>query len=129
MDNKLKIGLNAIIEKIVTEEDTAINHGSGTLKVYATPAMIGLMENTSKNAVDLYLDSGYTTVGIEINVKHIKATPIGMKVKCESVVKDIQGKKIIFLTKVYDENGLVGEGTHSRYIVNADNFMKNLGNK
>lgn len=129
MDNKLKIGLNAIIEKIVTEEDTAIRHGSGTLKVYATPAMISLMENTSKNAVDLYLDSEYTTVGIEVNVKHIRATPIGMKVKCESVVKDIQGKKIIFLTKVYDEIGLIGEGIHSRYIVNADNFMKNLGNK
>jgi predicted thioesterase len=129
MENKLKIGLNAIIEKTVTEDDTALHHGSGTLKVYATPAMIGLMENTSKNAIDLYLEPGDTTVGIEVNIKHIKATPIGMKVKCEAVVKDIQGKKITFLVKAYDENGLIGEGTHLRYIVNIDNFMGKLDNR
>lgn len=129
MENKLKIGLNAIIEKTVTEDDTAFHHGSGTLKVYATPAMIGLMENASKNAIDLYLEPGDTTVGIEVNVKHIKATPIGMKVKCEAVVKDIQGKKITFLVKAYDENGLIGEGTHLRYIVNIDNFIGKLDNK
>lgn len=128
MECKLREGLSAIMEKVVTENETATKFASGAVEVYATPAMIALMENTAKSAVDLHLCYGDTTVGVEVNVKHLKATPVGMKVKCEAIIEKIEGKKISFIVRAWDEKGLIGEGTHVRYVVNIEKFMSKLNN-
>lgn len=128
MERNLKEGLSSILDVTVTKELTAMKLGSGDLEVYATPAMIALMENASKEAVTSYLSEGFTTVGIEINVKHIKATPVGMKVKCEAILTKIEGKKLFFNVTAWDETSKIGEGTHVRYIVNNEEFMKRVIN-
>lgn len=126
MKFNLKEGVSAIIETIVTKDKTALFYGSGNLEVFATPAMIALMENAAKSCVDLHIPSGYTTVGIDINVKHIKATSIGIKVKCEAVLMKVDNKKLYFNVKAWDKDTLIGEGTHIRYIVNTEKFMLDL---
>lgn len=126
MEFNLKIGISSIIETGVTENDLAVRYASGDLEVYATPAMIALMENTSKSCVGLHLPSGYTTVGIQVDVKHIRACLPGTKVRCESTLTKVEGKKLFFDVVVYDNNGKIGEGTHIRYIVNEKEFMSKL---
>jgi predicted thioesterase len=122
----LREGITATMEMRVTENDTAKKIGSGNLDVFATPSMIALMENASKSCVDLHLPCGYTTVGIDINVGHIKASPIGAKIRCEAFLKKVQGKKLFFYVIASDENGKIGEGSHIRYIVNSKEFMDRL---
>jgi predicted thioesterase len=122
----LHIGLQHISEHIVKREDTALNYSSGFLEVFATPSMIALMENSAMKAVQNQLPDGYGTVGIEINVKHIKATPIGMKVKSEAILTEINDKRLTFLLKAWDEQGEIGLGTHTRYIVDNVKFMEKV---
>lgn len=129
MEFNLKEGMTAAKEMKVTENDLASKMGSGVLDVFATPAMIALMEDTSRSCVDLHLPSGYTTVGIELNVKHLKSTPLGMKVRCEAILIKIDNKALTFKVEVWDEVDKVGEGIHSRYIVNSDRFMEKTNNK
>lgn len=123
---EVKPGISALIETTVTEADSAVMHASGNLDVYATPAMIALMENASKSCVEHHLPSLYTTVGIEVNVKHIKPTAIGSKVKCEAVLQEVKGNKLFFNVVAWDEKGKIGEGLHVRYIVDSEEFMKKL---
>ncbi len=113
------------LEKTVKQEDTATAYGSGGIDVFATPAMIALMENTALQ-IDGYLEDGYKTVGTEICVKHIKATPVGMKVTCIAKLKEINGPKLTFEVEAFDEKGKIGYGTHKRYIVNLQGFMNKL---
>lgn len=126
MDFNLHEGTKGIMEIVVTEESSAKKIGSGLVDVYSTPSMVGLMENTAQTSVKDSLPEGYTTVGIEINVKHMKATPIGMKVKCESILKKIEGKKLVFEIEAFDEVGKIGQSTHWRYIVNEKDFISKL---
>jgi fluoroacetyl-CoA thioesterase len=124
MEFNVKEGISSVIEMTVTENDTAARYGSGDLDVYATPAMIALMESTAKSCVGLHLPCGYSTVGIEVNIKHIKSTPVGMKVRCEAVLTKVEGKRLYFSVEASDEKGKIGEGSHIRYIINSEDFMK-----
>lgn len=111
---------------VVTDEVTASKVGSGLLPVYATPSMIALMEGTCAESVQPYLAEGEGTVGIAVDIKHIAATPVGMTVRCESLLKEVNGKKLVFEVNVYDEKGLVGTGIHKRAIINNEAFMARL---
>lgn len=122
----LHVGLSSIVETIVSEKDTAIVYGSGNVSVFATPAMIAVMENASMSAVDLHLDKGYTTVGTRIEINHTAATPVGMKVIVKAELVEIDGRRLVFKVEAHDEEGLIGKGIHERYIVNARKFMEKV---
>ena len=111
---------------VVTDEVTASKVGSGLLPVYATPSMIALMEGTCAESFQPYLAEGEGTVGVAVDIKHIAATPVGMTVRCESLLKEVNGKKLVFEVNVYDEKGLVGTGIHKRAIINNEAFMARL---
>lgn len=126
MEFNVREGMTSTREIYVTENNVASKLGSGNIDVFSTPAMIALMENTSKSCVDLHLPFGYTTVGIEVNVKHIKASPIGMKIRCEASLIKVDKKKLVFNVEAWDEKEKIGEGNHIRYIVNSEEFMKKV---
>ena len=113
----------------VTEEMTAEKLGSGKLPVYATPNMITLIVNTASASVEEYLEEGQGTVGTFVNVKHLAATPIGMSVTCETELTQVDRKRLVFETKVYDESELIGEGIHERFIIDKEKFMKKAEGK
>ena len=125
----LKTGIKGKQTVIVTEENTAKTMGSGTLDVFATPAMIALMEQTAYESVAGELEEGYGTVGTMLNVKHVSATPLGMKVTCESTLTKIDGRALTFEVKAFDERGLIGEGTHERFLVQNEKFQAKANNK
>ncbi len=113
-------------ETLVNETNTAKAYGSGLIDVFATPAMIALMENTAHSSIQDFLPQGMVTVGIEINVKHIKATPIGKTVKCNSYLEKVDGKRLYFTIEAFDQEGKIGEANHIRYIVDALKFAEKL---
>ncbi|NWJ49791.1 MAG: thioesterase family protein [Bacteroidetes bacterium] len=126
MSETLKQGIRGEMEILVTSKLTAAHIGSGLVEVYATPQMIALMENTAQQSVSACIEDGWTTVGTEVNIRHLKATPIGMKVRCESELVSYNGRSLTFSVKAWDETGLIGEGTHNRFIVNTKKFMAKL---
>ena len=126
MEINIKEGIENTLTKTVGERDSAANHGSGLLPVFATPAMVAFMEQTAHLSVGDLLPEGYTTVGIEINVKHIKATPMNMQVRCQSTLTKVDGKRLYFDIKAYDEVAQIGEATHVRYIVESEKFMSKI---
>lgn len=124
MDTKLVPGLSFKLTKKVTDEDTAARYGSGFMKVFATPAMVAFMEHASLLAVQPLLQPGFGTVGTSINITHLKATPVGMTVECTAVLTEVTGNALVFSVVAFDETGKIGEGTHSRFIIDEDRFMK-----
>jgi predicted thioesterase len=126
---KLNRGLKFKIEKVVTEKDTAMSFGSGGVKVFATPMMIGLMENAALSAVDLHLPKGYVTVGTRIDVRHLAATPVGMKVYAMAQLTGMDGKRLEFKVEAYDEKEKIGEGSHERYIIDVERFIERTAAK
>lgn len=125
----LSIGIKGKEELIVSEELSAKSMGSGTLDVFATPAMIALMERTAWESVASELEAGQGTVGTMMNVKHVSATPLGMKVTCETELMGINGRALTFSVKAFDEAGLIGEGTHERFIVDCEKFQTKANGK
>lgn len=119
----LETGIKGRKEIIVTQEKTAKAMGSGTLDVFATPAMIALMENTAYESVAGELEEGSGTVGTALNVRHVAATPVGMKVICETELVKADGRALTFSVKAFDEKGLIGEGEHERFIVFNEKFQ------
>ncbi len=113
----------------VTADTTAIAYGSGTVDVYATPAMIALMEQTAMESVAGMLPETHVTVGTEVSVKHFKATLPGKSVICNTRLIQAEGMKLVFEVTASDESGLIGKGTHTRYIVDKQMFIDNLRNK
>ena len=122
-------GIKNRLEIVVTEDRTAKAMGSGELPVFATPAMIALVEETCWKSVADELESGQGTVGTMLDVRHVSATPVGMKVWCESELVGIDGRKLTFSVKVFDEAGLVGEGTHERFIIDNKRFLEKAAAK
>lgn len=106
----------------VNESNFAATMGSGSLKVFATPAMVALMEASACNCLADYLDEGETTVGTELNIKHISATPDTMNVTAEAVLTAVNGREFTFEVKAYDECGEIGCGTHKRFLVYSEKF-------
>ena len=98
--------------------------GTGVRSVYSTPAMIAMMERTSIHLVRPYLEEGEGSVGTKVNISHIAATPIGMKVRVRSTVKEIYGRRITFAVEAYNEKEKIGEGTHERAIINIKKFSE-----
>lgn len=127
MNNKLKEGINFTQSIIVEIKDTAKHWGSGNLEVFATPAMVGLMENTALKCIAQYINEGEDTVGIEINTKHIKATKVGEKVTCTATISKVEGKKIFFEIIAEDEDATIGLSKHIRYIIETEKFISKLG--
>ena len=122
-------GIKNKMEIVVTEDRTAKAMGSGELLVFATPAMIALVEETCWKSVADELESGQGTVGTMLDVRHVSATPVGMKVWCESELVGVDGRKLTFSVKVFDEAGLVGEGTHERFIIDNKRFLEKAAAK
>ena len=126
---EIKTGICFEKEITVTEDLLASHLGSGLVDVYATPMMILLMEQTSAECVGPYLEEGQVTVGTAIDVSHVAATPLGMKVKCRSELTEVDGRSLTFKVTAEDEAGLIGEGAHKRFIVFAEKFNEKARNK
>ena len=126
MKIKIPTGIKHHEEIIVTNDHSAKTFGSGSINVFATPAMIALLEKTAHNSVQPLLPDGFTTVGTEVNIKHLKATPIGKQVRSDSYLKSVEGKKLLFELHAWDEKGLIGIGTHTRAIIEETGFMEKL---
>lgn len=126
MELQIPVGVKGKQALMVTFEETAAKYGSGLVEVYATPAMVALMEKTCLVSVLPYLPEGYGTVGIRIDVNHGKATPVGMQVTCESTLVEIDRKRLVFEVLAYDEKGEIGRGRHERFVIDTAKFMQKL---
>lgn len=107
----------------VNESNTAKTMGSGTLEVFATPALIALMEETCWRSVAGELEEGCGTVGTLLEIKHTAPTPVGMEVTCESVLTEVDGRRLVFEVTASDAKGVVGEGKHERFIIQNEKFQ------
>lgn len=119
----LKEGIQGTSSAVVTEEMTAKNMKSGELPVYATPCMVALVEEAAWKSVAPELEEGQGTVGTLMNIRHVSATPVGMGVRCETTLTEIDRRRLVFDVKVYDDKGLIGEGTHERFIITNEKFV------
>lgn len=120
---EINIGASGKAELKTDDSVLAVNVGSGSLEVFATPMMVMLMEKAACNCIAGYLENSETTVGTELCVKHTSATPSGMKVYAEAVVSSVNGRELTFNVNAYDESGPIGSGTHKRFIVYSEKFM------
>lgn len=125
----MEIGIKGRKEITVTTDKTAKTMGSGTLDVFATPAMIALIENTAWESVQPYLEEGSGTVGTLLNITHDAPTPVGMKVVCGTELTEVSGRRLVFSVEVTDEKGRIGGGTHERFIVNSEKFQNKANAK
>ena len=118
------VGMKGEAGTLVEREDTALEVGSGSLLVYATPAMAAMMEAAACEAIASGLTETETTVGIELNLKHLSATPVGLEVRAEAEVTAVEGKIISFHIEAFDEAGKIGEAEHKRALVNCEKFVQ-----
>ena len=126
---ELEPGLVGELTVVVTKEITAAAFSSGLVAAFATPSMVGLMENASVQAIKNTLSPGQTSVGIEVNIKHFAATPIGMKVRARSEVIDVDGRRVTFKVEAWDDKEKIGEGTHQRMVVDEAKFNERFKQK
>lgn len=122
-------GIKGHYEQVVTDEFCADKIGSGLVKVFATPMMIALMEQTCNESVTPQLEAGQGTVGTHINVSHCAATPVGMRVWCDSELVEVDRRRLVFKVAAYDERGLIGEGAHERFIIDSAKFQEKIDRK
>ena len=122
--NELPIGLKGQAETTVNEQNTAAAMGSGLLPVFATPAMLALMENAAATSVQPYLGEGEGTVGTRLEVSHLAATPIGLAVRAESELVAVDRRKLTFTVRAWGGEELIGEGTHQRFVIDNARFLE-----
>jgi fluoroacetyl-CoA thioesterase len=122
-----KPGQKATIELVVSDSDTAIAQGSGTLPVLATPRVVALVEQASVQAVGDTLDEGHTTVGMKVQLDHLAPTAVGRTVVAESAIDAVNGRRITFTVSVSDDRGLVAVGRVTRVVVAIDRFLDKAG--
>lgn len=120
---EIVVGMKGEASMLVEREDTAAAVGSGLLLVYSTPCMVALMEGAACEAIAKEIPEEKTTVGIELNISHIAATPVGMEVQAEAEVTAVDKNIITFRVEAFDEAGKIGEGTHKRAVVTAQRFL------
>ena len=126
---EITVGMKGEVSTLVEKEDTALEVGSGSLLVYATPCMVALMEGAACEAIAPALPEEKTSVGIGLNISHIAATPVGMEVRAEAEVTEVDGNTVTFQLTAYDESGKIGEGTHKRAVITAQKFLDKVYSK
>ena len=124
----LEVGMKYEIDRVVTENDTASKAASGSVEVLATPVMIAWMEEASLRLAQKELEEGFTTVGTEVNIKHLKGTLVGKTVKVLSTLKEIDRKRLVFDVEVIEDGIAVGTGSHTRFIIDTAKFYEKLKN-
>ena len=124
----LEVGMKYEIDRVVTENDTAAKAASGSVEVLATPVMIAWMEEASLRLAQQELEEGLTTVGTEVNIKHLKGTLVGKTVKVLSTLKEIDRKRLVFDVEVIEDGVAVGTGSHTRFIIDTAKFYEKLKN-
>ena len=122
----MNIGLNYTSVTTVENSNTALAFGSGDMEVFATPAMVALMENAAMNAVAAHLEAGQTTVGSQITTTHIKPSALGATITATATLTAVEGRKLTFAVEAYDGETLIGSSTHVRYIVDRERFLAKL---
>lgn len=120
---EITVGMKGGTATLVEREDTASQVGSGSLLVYATPCMVALMEGAACEAISAAVPEDKTSVGIELSISHLAATPVGMDVRAEAEVTAVDGSIVTFQVTAYDEVGKIGEGTHKRAVVSTQRFL------
>ena len=121
--SELAPGLSAELSIVVSDADTASRWGSGLVPVYSTPALVGLMEAAAVRALDGRLESGQTTVGGHIDVRHLAATPVGMSVRVRAELTAVEGRKLSFKIEAWDEVEKIGEALHERFVIETEKFV------
>jgi predicted thioesterase len=121
--DELTPGLTAETETIVTEDNTAERLGSGSVPVFGTPALVGLMESAAIEALAGRLPHGATSVGGHIDVHHLAPTPVGMRVRARAKLVKVDGRRLMFQIEAWDERKKIGEATHERFIVDRERFL------
>lgn len=126
---EIRSGLTGSAELLVGEEHTAPRIGSGKVHVLATPVMINVIEAAALDAIERYLPPGFQSLGTVLNVRHIAATPVGMRVRATAEVLKTEGRTVFFKVEVRDEKDLIGDGTHERVVVNVAKFDERVQRK
>lgn len=125
----IKVGITGETKDVVNESNIAKTLRSGELKVYATPAMVALMEEAAYKSIQDELEEGKGSVGILMNIKHLTSTPISMEVIAKSELIEIDRKRMVFKVEAFDERGKIGEGIHERFIIDNEEFQNKTDNK
>ena len=125
----LKAGLKGKAETVVSTANSAKTMGSGTLDVFATPAMVALMEEAAWKCVAAEFEPGTGTVGTSMQIKHVSATPLGMRVTAECELIEVDGRRLVFNVQASDEAGVIGSGMHERFIIAEEKFMAKTESK
>ena len=122
----MEIGLSYTSTTVVDNTNTAAHLGSGDMEVFATPAMVALMENAAMNAVAQHLEAGQATVGTQISASHIKASALGVTITATATLTAVEGRKLTFNVIAHEGDVVIGEGTHTRFIVDRERFLAKL---
>lgn len=125
----LEVGIKGYKELVVTIEDSALYFKSGELEVLATPRIVTLVEETAYKSISNILETNESTVGTKVDLKHIAATPIGMKVICETELIEIDRRRLVFSFTVKDEKEVIAEGIHERFIIDKEKFLNKVNTK